>query len=575
MTPRLGLALALLLAGCEGLLLDGASGPSGAPPRTPTDPTRPTDPTDPADPTDPTVPIDPAADAPGPQTRASRLTHAEWRATATDLLRLEGAFPTDVSFRADPRSTGFLFDNQGATLEVDEVLLGAYRRAAADLAQHVTSDDARLARAGANEGASDDARAASFIADLGERAHRRPLSDDERAEYLALYQAGRDLYLDASSPHVAGLRLVIEAFLLSPEFLYRIERSADPLEGEIPLDDYEIASRLSYFFTGSMPDGALFEAARTGALRTEEGVRVEAARLLASPRAVGVVQRFHAQLLDADRFQNIRPATDRFPDAPSDFGVRARRELDLFVEHVVFTREGTYADLLTSTETFVDDELARVYGVSGTFGSEPTLVSLDASQRRGFLTLSGILASHATSVDPDPIHRGVFVAERIACVPIAAPPDDIPPLPAAMGRTNRETVEEHTETNPICASCHQTLINPFGFPFEGYDAIGAWRTTDNDMPVRTDASPFVDREPTPVADAIDLAETLAASGGAHVCYAQHWVEAAMGRPHVESDANLVSRLAQGSRSGALAVTDLMIEIAASRAFRARSMEELP
>ena len=93
-----------------------------------------------------------------------------------------------------------------------------------------------------------------------------------------------------------------------------------------------------------------------------------------------------------------------------------------------------------------------------------------------------------------------FVAERIACVPISAPPDDIPPLPAAMGRTNRETVEAHTEVNTICAGCHKTLINPFGFPFESYDATGAWRTTDNGMPVRTDASPFVDRELTPVAD---------------------------------------------------------------------------
>src|SRR5690606_5368514 len=133
------------------------------------------------------------------------------------------------------------------------------------------------------------------------------------------------------------------------------------------------------------------------------------------------------------------------------------------------------------------------------FGSDFQQVELNGDQRAGILTQVGFLASHATSVMPDPIHRGVFVAKRLSCLTISAPPDAVPPLPEPGDKTNREAVEEHTEAEGTsCRNCHGVVINPFGFPFESYDAIGAFRTEDNGKPVNTAAAPLIDGEPTPV-----------------------------------------------------------------------------
>ena len=235
---------------------------------------------------------------------------------------------------------------------------------------------------------------------------------------------------------------------------------------------------------------------------------------------------------------------------------------------------GSFADLMTSTEAFVNDDLARVYGLSGQFGPEFVKVELPANERRGFFNPLGFLAANATSVNPDPIHRGVFVATRVLCLGIAAPPDGVPPLPPIENGTNREIVENHTQSSPVCQACHATLINPLGFPFENYDAAGGYRTSDNGEPIDATSRPFIDGEQRDINNSIELAEVLSQSRQAHECFVSHLAEYAFGRERGRADDDLIQALTEASLGGA-PILELLVRIAESAAFLTRSTEELP
>ncbi|WP_226993986.1 DUF1592 domain-containing protein [Myxococcus hansupus] len=542
-------------AGCEGII-SNPEGPGGGP--------------------GPGTPPPGVIEKPAPSVRMARLTHVQWTHSVQELLRLDAPPTTQAgTFRADPALGGFLFDNNARALSVDEALWGAYQRAAAELAGQVTTDATKLSRLLPPSAATSEERARAFVESFGLRAHRRPLTTDEVEGYLELYRKGPQAYADMSA-FEGGIRLVIEAFLQSPHFLYRVERSTVAVQDRVPLDDYEVASRLSYGLWSTMPDDALFAAADEGALHSREGVATQARRMLQDARSNKVVEAFHRTLFDVPRYAAIRPSLTRYPQVSERLGEYAARETTLFVQDIVFSRKGGYRDLLTSPTTFVNDELARVYGLSGAFTADFVPVTLDSRERKGVLTQVGFLASHATSVDPDPIHRGVFVSERIICRKIGAPPANIPPLPAPQGRTNREVVASHTEApGTACASCHTNLINPLGFPFENYDAIGGYRTTDNGHPVDSSASPNIFGQTVQVRDALDLADALAAQEVVHTCYAQHWVEYLHGRPFAHEDMPLVERLGKLSQAGNLSIVDLVVEVVTSEGFVNRHPEELP
>lgn len=543
----LGWVVAMLLAACTGLVDDGPASPGS----------------------------DSQLGETAPTTRFARLTHTQWEQTVRDLLHLPGPTGLVDELRQDPGSGGYLFDNDALKLSVDGALWRGYQGAAVALAERVVDDPSLLAEiVPPDEGADPRERAEQFVREFGLRAHRRPLSDEEISEYMALYDEAPSL--DPDRPDFeAGVRLMLEAFLQSPFFLYRVEESEQPDGFAIPLDDYEVASRLSYLLWNTMPDDALFEAAAAGQLTDSNGVAAEATRMLDDPRAEDVLVRFHDQLLEVDQYGSISPADAFFPDAPDNLGSLAEQEANLFLDHVLNTEQGGWSDVLTSTETFVNEATAPIYDVGGTFDAEFTRVSLDPDQRRGMFTQIGFLGTHASSAQPDPIHRGVFLAERIACIHIAAPPDDIPPLPPVEGNTNREVVEGHTEQpGTVCATCHDRIINPFGFPFEGFDSIGATRTEDNGFPVDTADDPMIGDESVPVGDALELLDLMATDRAVHDCYAQHWVEYAFGRPSVEQDETLVERLGAASLDGA-GVRQLLIDLVTSDAFLTRSMEELP
>jgi hypothetical protein len=514
-------------------------------------------------------------DVPAPATRFARLTHAQWDNTVRDLFRLDGSVSFSDNFRSDPVSAGFRFDNNGGALSVDDALWNGYRQAAAALADHVTSDPTRLARIVPPDTGDAAARLDGFVRDFGLRVHRRPLQQADVAAYKAIHAAGSSLY-EGMAGFEAGVRLLIETWLQSPHFLYRVEQSSTVVGGVIPLDAYEVAARLSYMLWNSMPDDLLFSAAASGELAQAAHAADQARRLLDDPRAVPVVRSFHHQLFEAEYFVDIAPAPAFFPDVSPLLGQFATTEFDLFLDDEIFARDGGYAALLTSPRSFVNDELAGIYGLSGSFDASFVPVTLDPSQRRGVFTQVGFLASNASSAAPDPIHRGIFLARDIACISIAAPPNNTPlPAPTTTG-TNRQLIEDATEVDGTpCQACHKPLINPFGFPYESYDAIGAHRTTDNGLPVDTGAAPFIDGAPTPVDDALQLADALAASPGVHECYARHWLEFGYGRPSAAEDDGLVARLGAASAGGSLSIKQLIVALVETEAFLTRSHEGVP
>ncbi|MBL8951511.1 MAG: DUF1588 domain-containing protein, partial [Myxococcaceae bacterium] len=234
------------------------------------------------------------------------------------------------------------------------------------------------------------------------------------------------------------------------------------------------------------------------------------------------------------------------------------------------------SELLSSNQTFVDQTLAPLYGLSGTFSSTFVPVTLNGTQRRGVLTQLGFLAVNATSADPDPIHRGVFLSRRFVCNFIAAPPGNIPPLPPLMpNSTNRQRVEAHTQAaGSVCQSCHQQSINPFGFPFEQYDAVGRHRTVDNNQPVNTASTVWLDGAPLMVQDGPQLALALASSRAVHRCYSRHLSAYALGRPTMLEDENIERWLGSQSQSG-VSLKELLARLVTSPAFTSRSLQELP
>jgi hypothetical protein len=505
-----------------------------------------------------------------PLGRVVRLSHAQWENSVRDLLRLEAPSGLSATFPMEASGAGYLFDNRAEALQVEPSLWGAYGPAAATLAQLVTRSFTGLSRIAPSTSGDEAARARDFVVEFGERAFRRPLSEGEITSYLEVYADGRTAY-DDSTGFVAGLRLVVEAMLQSPYFLYRIEASSSVAAGRVVLSDWEIAQRLSYFLTNSMPDDELFAAARAGQLSTLEGVEQQVARLLAEPAARAALGHFHDQLLLLPAYTGIAPSPSLFPQVSSELGSSLLASTRALLGDLVFAREQGFADLMTTTRAFVDADLARLYGVSGSFGSELVAVELPAGERRGLFTQAGFLAANATGISPDPIHRGVFIAKRVLCREIAAPPNDVTPLPASGLGTNRQIVEEHTESSPGCASCHRQRINPYGFVFENYDAVGAYRTIDNGLPVSAAAVPILDGDTVPVADALEFATALSTSREAHDCFAQHLFEYALGRNATEADEPMIHSLGQASLDGR-SIVELVASLALSPAFRERAEE---
>lgn len=499
--------------------------------------------------------------------RLVRLTHEQYDNSVRDLLGVD--LEPSSEFLADPEFSGF--DNNAEGLTVPDRLARDYRRAAEELSKAVADDPQVLgALLSCDPASGTTACAEDFIVDFGARAYRRPLGDDEKKAYLDLYTAAEGSY-ETGSAFEQGTRLVIETMLQSPRFLYRVELSNTPDDSElVPLDGHEVASRLSFLLWNSAPDRELLEAAGNGELDELEGIEVQARRLLDDPRAASSIEDFHAQWLRVDEYQDLTKDEDLYPGLAADISGSMAEETRRFVHHVVMELEADYATLMTADFTFANEDLAPLYGLEQPLGPEHELVSLDPQRRAGLLTQSGFLASHAYPDLSSPIHRGVFVQRQVLCTQLPDPPPGIDPaLPPAdsEAKTTRERVELKTSA-PACAGCH-SLINPAGYAFEHYDAIGAWRTKDNGEPVDAAGSVPADGDTIEFSHAVDFAHALADSPQAQRCYLTQWYRYGYARHENETDQCTIDELFEQAESNGFDIKELLVAMTRTRAFRYR------
>jgi hypothetical protein len=474
---------------------------------------------------------------PGEVTRFARLTHAQYDNTVRELM---GVTTGPSSAFAPDALNGFSFSSSTDFI-VDARLAPQYRSAAETLAEQVVLDDEVYAHvvpcAEESEACRDE-----FIAEFGRRAFRRPLTAAQTTAFTELFDQGGDL-IASGNAFGDGVQLVVEAMLQAPSFLYRTEMSTtQDDQGRVALDDYDVASRLSYFLYNSMPDAELFAAAADGQLHTVDAISTQVARMLEQPRALTQIVSFHEQAWLFNRYNNIAPDPKAFPDVPSDLSQRLLAASRAFVSDVV-EEGGGVKEMLTAPYAYADDAMAPLYDVS--VDGSLQRIELDPEQRLGLLGQAGFLAANAYAQKTDPIHRGLFVVRELLCRGIGSPPAGASMAELPEGSPQPKTTREEVTllTSPDgCAPCHK-LFNEVGFAFEGFDAVGQMRTAENGEPVNTAGTVLIDGAQLQISGALDLIQALAASDEAKLCYAKKWFTFAHGRNVVAADMPAIQPLA--------------------------------
>jgi hypothetical protein len=318
--------------------------------------------------------------------------------------------------------------------------------------------------------------ARQILSRLARRAYRRPPSEKDVRRLLEFYQDAR-----ARHGFEAGIQAALERLLVDPQFLFRIERDARPAGGQNAhrLTDFEIASRLSFFLWSSIPDEELLSVAARGQLKDPAVLRTQSQRMLADSRSIALVRNFAAQWLYLRNVKAAAPDVNAFPMFDDNLRQAFQRETELFVASQV-RDDQSVVNLLTADYTFVNERLARHYGIPNVYGSHFRRVTLPDETRRGLLGQGSILMVTSYATRTSPVVRGKWLLENILGAPPPAPPPDVPDLPkegeGGMPASVRERMEKH-RSNPACASCHAQM-DPLGFALENFDAVGRWRTTD-------------------------------------------------------------------------------------------------
>ncbi len=496
-----------------------------------------------------------------------RLTRQEYASSVRDLLGMTTPVSTD-DIPADENAGPFASNSVTALTDLGTQ---QYLDSAETLSTAAVATPAALAAlVGCDRtvaGATDATCASQFIDRFGARAFRRPVAVDEKARYVALYTNAGNLS--------DGIRLVVEAFLQSPTFLYHVEDDSTPqVAGAlVPLDSYELAARLSFFLWTSVPDDALMTAAAAGALSDPVALRAQVTRMLADPRAHDAIATFHTQWLDLGKLPSTTKDPTLFPQFSPALRDAMQAETVAFVDDVLTNGDGRLETLLTAPYSILDGGLFDLYGVARPAGTTgPVRVDLDPAQRAGVLTQASFLASHAHENQTSPVARGVAILRNVLCVALPDPPANVnnaPPDPAP-GATTRQIFAAH-ESVASCAACH-TMIDGIGLGFEAYDADGAFRTTEAGQPVDTSGNVVAAPEINgPFSGAPQLAQKLAGAAQVQQCVARQWFRFALGRLEGASDGCSLQSMFTAFDASKHDVRQLLAAIATSDAFRYRKV----
>lgn len=535
-TRSAGLAGALLLAihGCTGNVGDGSStGPDDQPPAA-------------------TVPQGAEAAV---ISGARRLTRTEYDDTIRDLLNDDAR----AGFQKLPEDVNDPFDNDYQTQKVSAGLIEAAETLANTAAERAVSDPSvRDALVPCTPSAPDDAAClAAFVSSFGRRALRRPLTTEEVDEYVAQLLP---FSIETGDFYVA-VRLTITALLQDVEFLYRVELGEELPEkpGVFKLNDYEVATRLSYFLLGSTPPDWLLEKAGARELGTVESVRAAALELMDDPRVKARVERFHALWLG-------------FHQLPHDEELvsELRGETQALIERVVFDEPTDYFELFRSQETFLTDYLAGHYGYDAPTGDGWTSYP-DA--RRGILSHGSVLSAFGKFADTSPTQRGIFIRTRLLCQAIPPPPPDADsdnPPEAVEGDCKTDQYAAHAQGG--CYDCHK-MMDPIGFGLENYDNQGRYRTHDDGKPECIIAGDGAIDGVGEFNGPAELGELIIDSGHLERCIVTQVYRLAMGRQEKSEDGPHIEALEARFAAGGHAFDELLIDIVSTESFGLRKEEE--
>ncbi|MEO6598926.1 MAG: DUF1592 domain-containing protein, partial [Polyangiaceae bacterium] len=352
------------------------------------------------------------------QSPIRRLNRFEYNNTVSDLL-VDASSPAD----AFPLEEQSAFDNDANVLRVSRLLVEGYLAAAETLANTALGKSSTVpCAASATTADAQESCAGQFIDTLGAKAYRRPLTTDERTRLLGTYHSAR-AFLDFSP----SLSTLLETMLMSPQFLYRIEggTAVDANPAVLKVDSWGLASRLSYFLWGSMPDAQLMASAQGGQLTTPADVRREAERMYATDRTRVMVRHFTRYWLELNNVDQQGKDATLFPDYTPDIGSLMRTQTETFAEHLYMDGGGTFGALFTAPYTYMNQTLAKFMGATGPTGAAFERVELDPSKHAGVLTEPAFLSYNATVDRTHPILRGVFVLRKLLCNPVGSPPPGI------------------------------------------------------------------------------------------------------------------------------------------------------
>ncbi len=413
--------------------------------------------------------------------------------------------------------------------------------------------------------------ARQIVETLATRAFRQPVDREQLSTLMDFYTAGRE-----QGGFEAGIEMALRRILAAPEFVFRFERAdgADP--GEIyRISDVELASRLSFFLWSSIPDDELLALAVDGKLHEPATLRRQVRRMLDDSRSSALIENFAGQWLYLRNLKTKGGAVEHFPSFDDNLRQAFRTETEMLFASIV-REDRNVLDLLTADYTFVNDRLARHYGIPGIYGSDFRRVPVENEARRGVLGHGSILLVTSLPERTSPVQRGVWVLENILGAPVPTPPPVVPALEEQAGtkshpRTLREQMQLHT-TRPFCAGCHK-IMDPVGFAMENFDAIGRWRTEEHGVPIDATAR-LVDG--TELDGMVDLRNAL-------LKYSDRFVQTtteklmtyALGRGVEYYDMPTVRAIARSAAKDDYRFSSIILGIVESDAFQLRAAEEPP
>jgi hypothetical protein len=371
----------------------------------------------------------------------------------------------------------------------------------------------------------DDACAHQIVESLAKRAYRRPVTAAETGNLLRFVKLAQQ----NGDSFDQGIRLAVEAMLVSPDFLFRIERDPAPDDPskQHRVNDYELASRLSYFLWNSMPDDALFTAAEAGSLHTPEVLNAQVTRMLHDAKATALIDNFAGQWLQFRNLDSVKPDPDKFPEFDSELRADMKQETRLFVKNIM-DEDRSILDFLRARYSFLNERLAKFYGVDGVTGDEFRKVDLTGTARGGLLTQASVLTVSSYPNRTSVVIRGKWVLENLLNAPPPPPPPDVPGLDekgVGVTASLRQQMEAH-RANAVCASCH-TKMDPLGFGLENFNAIGKYRTKDGTFPIDASGTLPDGRKFT---SAVELENVLASQPQAFAeCITEKMLTYALGR----------------------------------------------